>query len=187
MFKTLSLSAAMAALLATGALAQTTQPATPDTATPPAAMQPAPNSGAATTTTTTTQTQSINFKSTMGQDEMLASEVSGLEVRNAAGEDLGDINDLVMDQTGKPQVAIIGVGGFLGLGEKDVGVPFEALTFAPSSDGKTVVRLDVTKDALKSAPNFVFKDRTIASSGRDVNATGALGTGDRPAAPRPAQ
>lgn len=187
MFKTLPLSAATAALLATGALAQTTPPSATEPATPPAVTQPAPNSGAATSTTTTTQTQSISFKSTMAQDEMLASEISGLEVRNAAGEDLGDINDLVMDKAGKPQVAIIGVGGFLGLGEKDVGVPFEALTFAPASDGKTVARLDVTKDALTSAPNYVYKDRTTANSGRDVNSTGALGTSDRPAAPRPAQ
>jgi sporulation protein YlmC with PRC-barrel domain len=187
MFKTLSLSAATVALLATGALAQTTAPSPTEPATPPAATQPAPNSGAATSTTTTTQTQSISFKSTMAQDEMLASEISGLEVRNAAGEDLGDINDLVMDKAGKPQVAIIGVGGFLGLGEKDVGVPFETLTFAPSSDGKTVARLDVTKDALKAAPNYVYKDRTAATGARDVNSTGALGTAEKPAAPRPAQ
>jgi sporulation protein YlmC with PRC-barrel domain len=191
MFKTFTLSAATAALLATGALAQTQpSPATP--ANPPAAAPSAPSTGSATSTTTTTQTQSINFKSSMAQDEMLASELSGLDVRNAAGENLGDINDIVMDKAGKPQVAIIGVGGFLGLGEKDVGVPFESLTFAPASDGKNVARLDVTKEALQSAPNYVYKDRMTASggTGRDVNSTGALGTSDRPAAPaapRPAQ
>lgn len=187
MFKTLSLSAATVALLATGALAQTTAPSTTEPATPPAVTQPAPNTGSATSTTTTTQTQSINFLSSMSQEEMLASELSGLEVRNAAGEDLGDLNDIVMDKAGKPQVAIIGVGGFLGLGEKDVGVPFDALTLAPSSDGKTVARLDVTKEALTAAPNYVYKDSTTASSGGDVKSTGSTGTSTQPAAPRPAQ
>jgi sporulation protein YlmC with PRC-barrel domain len=188
MFKTLSLGAATAALLATGALAQGTQPAPTEPATPPAATQPAPDSGAASTsTTTTTKTESVSFKSSMADDEMLASEISGLEVRNAAGEDLGDINDIVMDKSGKPMVAIIGVGGFLGMGEKDVGVPFESLTFTDASDGKKVARLDATKDALKSAPNYVYKDQPAAGAGKDVPSTGALGTSDRPAAPRPAQ
>jgi sporulation protein YlmC with PRC-barrel domain len=188
MFRTLSLSAATAALLATGALAQSPQPATPE-ATPPAATAPAPSTGSASsTTTTTTKTESISFKSSMAQDEMLASEISGMEVRNAAGEDLGDINDIVMDKSGKPMVAIVGVGGFLGLGEKDVGVPFESLTFAEAQNGKSVARLDVTKEALTSAPNYVYKDKPTASTtAKDVPSTGALGTSDRPAAPRPAQ
>jgi sporulation protein YlmC with PRC-barrel domain len=177
MLKTLSLSAAMAALLATGALAQATTPPATEPATPPAATQPAPDTGASTTTTTTTatSTQSVQFKSSMATTEMLASELSGMEVRNSAGENLGDINDLVLDKSGQPTVAIIGVGGFLGLGEKDVGVPFSALTIADASDGKSVARLDVTKDVLKSAPNYVYKDKIT---------TGALGTGDKPAAPK---
>ncbi len=187
MFRTLSLSAATAALLATGALAQSPQPATPE-ATPPAATAPAPGAdSASSTTTTTTKTESVSFKSSMAQDEMLASEISGMEVRNSAGEDLGDINDIVMDKSGKPLVAIVGVGGFLGLGEKDVGVPFESLTFTEAQGGKSVARLDVTKEALQGAPNYVYKDKTTASTGRDVPSTGALGTSDRPAAPRPAQ
>jgi len=183
MFKTLSLGAATAALLATGALAQTAQPTEP--ATPPAVTQPAP-SGAASTTTTATKTTSINFKSLMAADEMRASKLSGLQVRNAAGENLGDINEIVMDHTGKPTTAVIGVGGFLGLGEKNVGVPFDALTFAPTSDGKNMVRLDATSDALKAAPAYAYKEVTAASKTNDVDTTGALGT-KSPATPRPAQ
>lgn len=172
MLKTLSLSAAMAALLATGALAQTATPPATEPATPPAASKPMPDSGASSTTTTTTSTESVNFKSAMGPSELLASDLTGMEVRNAAGENLGDINDLVLDNTGQPSVAIVGVGGFLGLGEKDVGVPFGSLTIADASDGKSVARLDVTKDALQAAPNFVYKDKTP---------TGATTTSDRSA------
>lgn len=172
MLKTLSLSAALAALMATGALAQdTTTPAQP--ATPPAATAPAPETGTATATTTTTKTDSVSFKSSMAQNEVLASKLKGMEVRNSAGENLGDINDVVMDETGKATVAIVGVGGFLGLGEKNVGVPFSALAFADANDGKRVARLDVNKDALTAAPAFVFKDSSTA---------GTNGTASKPVA-----
>jgi sporulation protein YlmC with PRC-barrel domain len=166
MLKKLSLSAAVAAFLATGALAQSTNtpPAEP---TPPAATAPAPDAGASTKTTqttTTTTNSNVEFKSSMASNEMLASKLTGMTVRNSAGENLGDINDLVMDQSGKPSVAIIGVGGFLGLGEKDVGVPFASLTFADAQDGSKVARLDTTKDALKGAPNFVYRDEVSTTA-----------------------
>jgi hypothetical protein len=171
MLKTLSLSAAVAALLATGALAQTATPPAAEPSTPPAATAPTPDTGASSATTTTTRTESVTFKSAMSPSEVLASDLTGMAVRNAANENLGDINDLVLDNKGQPTVAIIGVGGFLGLGEKDVGVPFSALTIANTSDGQNVARLDVTKEALKSAPNFVYKDKM---------ATGSTNTSDRP-------
>lgn len=166
---------AVAALMATGALAQGTQPTTPPAttpATPPAATAPAPSTGTATSTTqtTTTRTDSIAFKSALGANEMLGSRLVGMAVRNSAGENLGDINDVVMDNTGKASVVIIGVGGFLGLGEKNVGVPFETLTFADANDGQRVARLDVNKEALQAAPNFVYQDRQTGS-----------GTGSAPA------
>jgi sporulation protein YlmC with PRC-barrel domain len=178
MLKKLSLGAALAALMAAGALAQSTtpedaakpgQPATPPAATapatPPAATAPAPDTSAtSTTTSTTTKTESINFKSAMGQNEMLASKLKGMKVRNSAGENLGDLNDIVMDDSGKASVAIVGVGGFLGIGEKDVGVPFGSLTFADANDGTRVARLDTTKEALNSAPTFVYKDDTAAKT-----------------------
>jgi sporulation protein YlmC with PRC-barrel domain len=165
MIKKLSLSAALAAFMATGALAQSTTPTEP--ATPPAApAAPSASSSTSTTTSTTTSTSNVQFKSSMAQSEMLASDLTGMAVRNSAGENLGDINDFVMDSAGKPSVVIIGVGGFLGLGEKDVGVPFEQLAFADAQDGTKVARLDVTKEALTAAPNFVYKDdpKTTAST-----------------------
>lgn len=164
MLKTLSLSTALAAILATGALAQTT---TPQPATPPSVTTPAPSTGSdmTTSTTTTTSTQSVAFKSGMMQDEILVSALNGLEVRNAAGENLGDINDIVVDATGKPSVVVIGVGGFLGMGEKAIGVPFAQLAFADAQDGKRVARLDVTKASLQAAPTYVYKDKTPATTG----------------------
>jgi hypothetical protein len=163
--KTLTLSAATAALLATGAYAQDTKPqpatpATPPVATPdqPAANKPmtdsesqmpnaaadksAPSKGAVTSTKTTTE--SIQFTSSAGADDLLASELIGTPVRNAKEDKLGDINDVIMGKDGKPAVAVLGVGGFLGIGEKNVGVPFQALDFRTVDPAQN--RADKTKE-----------------------------------------
>jgi sporulation protein YlmC with PRC-barrel domain len=181
MLKHLAIGAAFAAFLATGALAQNTGTDPAQTANPPApaagapatpaapapAAAPAKEGSATTTTTTTTTSNTVNFKSAMAQDEMLASKITGMKVRNSAGDNLGDINDVVLDKSGKVSAIIVGVGGFLGLGEKAIGVPFEAITFADANDGTHVGRLDTTKDALNAAPTFVYKDTTssMATSG----------------------
>lgn len=152
-FKTLTLSAATAALLTTGVIAQDRPAAPAAPATPPAASE-----GVTTRTTTKTTTEAIRFTSSVGANQMLVSELTGTDVRNAAGDALGDISDIVVDSSGQPAVAIIGVGGFLGLGEKNVGVPFEALQFTLDSSNERVARLDATKEALQAAPNFVYAD-----------------------------
>lgn len=153
--RTLSLTAAAVAMLATGALAQNT---TTDPATPPAATS-------TTTTTTSTTTESVQFTSTTGTALMAVSKLTGTDVRNAAGENLGDINDVLVDNTGTPAVAIIGVGGFLGIGEKNVGVPFKALQFTTSNETNArVARLDVTKEALTAAPTFVYGEENTAQT-----------------------
>jgi sporulation protein YlmC with PRC-barrel domain len=53
----------------------------------------------------------------------------GLDVYNQNDEKIGDISELLVDQTGKVQTAIIGVGGFLGVGERLVSVNFDQLKF----------------------------------------------------------
>jgi sporulation protein YlmC with PRC-barrel domain len=116
-------------------------------------------SGAATSTTTTTRSTTVNFVPSQGPNEVRVSTLRGMAVRNAQNEDLGDINDIVMDSSnGNPKAVIIGVGGFLGLGEKNVAVPFNALTFTQGNDGTRVARLDTTKDALQNAPTYAFAD-----------------------------
>jgi sporulation protein YlmC with PRC-barrel domain len=180
--KTLTLSGAAAALLASGAIAQTS-PA-PD-ATPPAATEtPAAPSGAMETpaapsatetpaepsATMTDQTMtdkpagSIEYVTNVAADQLLASDITGMTVVNAGGEELGEINDLVIDQSGKPVVALIGVGGFLGIGEKDVGISFDQLQFATSEQNEQIARLDdATKETLEAAPAFVYTEGDTAA------------------------
>ena len=59
--------------------------------------------------------------------ELSASDLLNKSVKNASNESVGDINDLRIDSSGKIAAVIVGVGGFLGLGEKDVALPFEQL------------------------------------------------------------
>jgi sporulation protein YlmC with PRC-barrel domain len=63
-------------------------------------------------------------------NQMLASELIGTKVISANNESVGDINDVVVDRNGQAVAAVVGVGGFLGIGEKDVAVPFKSLEFA---------------------------------------------------------
>ncbi len=58
-----------------------------------------------------------------------ASKLMGLDVYNEANEKLGDINELILDKDGKVNAVIIGVGGFLGMGEHDIAVTMDKLKF----------------------------------------------------------
>lgn len=67
---------------------------------------------------------------------------------------IGDINNLVVAKDGSIEAVIIGVGGFLGMGEKNVAVPFDSLTWSTDANGKQTAYLDTTEQQLKNAPSF---------------------------------
>jgi hypothetical protein len=67
--------------------------------------------------------------------------------------------DVLVDREGKATALIIGVGGFLGAGEKDVAVPFNAVRTTTKDNNKWYLLMNSTKDALKSAKGFKY-DRT---------------------------
>jgi hypothetical protein len=84
------------------------------------------------------------------------------------------------DHDGKIAVLIVGVGGFLGVGEKDVAVPFNAVQFKTKDNNKWYPVMNTTKDALKNAPGYKY-DRT-AMTWMPENAPATTGT---PATPSP--
>jgi len=82
-----------------------------------------------------------------------ASSIVGMKVKNQADETLGSIEDLVVDlKTGKISYAVLGVGGFLGIGEKYIAVPPSA--FSIGAEEKTLV-LNADKAKLQAAQGFV--------------------------------
>jgi sporulation protein YlmC with PRC-barrel domain len=93
---------------------------------------------------------------------------------------IGEIADVLIDREGKITAFIIGVGGFLGIGEKDVAVPFNAVRVT-TKDNKWYLVMNSTKDALKDAKGFKYDRTNKAWMPDDAPAT----TGSRPApAPR---
>ena len=94
------------------------------------------------------------FLSEQKTDDMLASAIIGKSAYNSQDESIGEVNDLVTDRSGKILAALIGVGGFLGIGEKDVAVRFEDLKFARDESNNLKVVLNVNKDTLASAPDY---------------------------------
>jgi sporulation protein YlmC with PRC-barrel domain len=89
----------------------------------------------------------------MGTGPVLASStLNGENVRNASGEDLGEIKDLMIDTaSGTIQYAVLSFGGWLGMGDKLFAVPWNAMRLDTANH---CLVLDVSKDRLKDAPGF---------------------------------
>jgi sporulation protein YlmC with PRC-barrel domain len=68
---------------------------------------------------------------------------------------IGEIKDMLLDREGKVQAVIVSVGGFLGMGEKDVAVAFDAVNPA-QRDNKWWLTMNASKDQLRTAPGFRF-------------------------------
>lgn len=85
-----------------------------------------------------------------------AEAITGIDVENLQGDDLGEIEALVIDLgTGRIVYAMMEYGGWLGMGEELAAVPWKALTPAP---GEREFRLDITQDQLKTIPRFAPDD-----------------------------
>jgi sporulation protein YlmC with PRC-barrel domain len=82
-----------------------------------------------TTTPDRANTASNTISSSALQGDWRASKVVGLDVYNDSNENLGSINDLIMDKSGNIKAAVLGVGGFLGMGAHLVAVPLDKIKF----------------------------------------------------------
>jgi sporulation protein YlmC with PRC-barrel domain len=105
-------------------------------------------------TTAAPAEQAAPAKTAVSAGEISASDLINKSVKNASNETVGDINDLRIDASGKIASVIVGVGGFLGMGEKDVALPYDQLAFTRDADGKLLVTAKVTKESLQSAPEW---------------------------------
>ena len=102
------------------------------------------------------ETASEQFLTSLPSDALPINEnYYNQSVYDRQDNDIGDLNDIVLDKEGKVSAVIIGVGGFLGAGEKNVAVPFSALKVT-EKEGKTYLVVDTTKEALEKAPAFTF-------------------------------
>lgn len=90
---------------------------------------------------------------------MRASGMIGADVYNGANEKVASIDDLLIQTKGDDRVifAVLNVGGFLGMGERHIVVPYEDLKLNADQDGKRRLTLpDATREALKALPEFRY-------------------------------
>lgn len=123
--------------------------------------QPADRASSATTST--------NTDKLMLKGQWRASKLIGLDVYNDANEKLGDVNELILDKDGKVSAVVIGVGGFLGMGEHDIAVSMDKLKFKEdavrTSATTTTTRESTTGTATTTAPAA-----TTTTTARTANA-----------------
>lgn len=158
---------AMPAILAVGAataFAQSSEPAPQPAPAAPEQRMPETTAPSPSPSPSVTEAPSATpgaFAAAQAADEWRSSKLVGQAVYNKANERVGDINDLILDADGKVSHAVIGVGGFLGLGEKLVGIAFSDLDLNRDADGTLRVSIDSTKDALQNAPDFKYHDGKV--------------------------
>jgi len=126
-----------------------------------AALIVASAAAAAQTSPPATQKTDAPFVTVQPEGQWLASRFIGQVVTNHAGEAIGDINDLLFDRSGRISTAVIGVGGFLGMGEKSVAIPFDSLSFSTDAKGKRVVTIELSKERLEAAPSFKATEKSF--------------------------
>ncbi len=102
------------------------------------------------------------FITEQSDDAILATELIGKTVYDAGDESLGDVNDIVWTDDGKIEGVIVGVGGFLGIGEKNVAVNYDAINVTTDENGNKKLVLDATSDELAAAPEFVTSAQKLA-------------------------
>jgi hypothetical protein len=102
-------------------------------------------------------------------------DIIGTRIKNAEGKDIGEIDQLLIDRNGKVSHAVIGLGGFAGIGEKKVVVPWSDLKFAPVSAGK---KSSITMDqsTLESAPHY---ERTAVAPAASPSTRPTVSDSDR--------
>lgn len=123
------------------------------------AQAPATDSGAAmrapSTAATSATMSAPQFITSQGPDQMLASKFKGTDVVGADDAKIGDVSDLLFDKDGKVEAFVVSVGGFLGVGAKDVAIAPQAFQIIKGTNtAPDKLKLSATKDQLKQAQNF---------------------------------
>ncbi|MCK0195820.1 PRC-barrel domain-containing protein [Ancylobacter sp. 6x-1] len=96
----------------------------------------------------------------VAQSDAMASNLIGLDIHNAANEDVGEIKDLVLDSSLKVKGLVLSVGGFLGLGDRYVVVPSDALNMRFDANAKKWIGTTaLSRDQIKGLPAFTYEGK----------------------------
>jgi sporulation protein YlmC with PRC-barrel domain len=137
----LTLGAAIGALMMSGALAQS--PTSPPSANSPIAAQSQPSAGKA------------DVIASQKPDQWVASRFKGTEVLGSDNQKIGDISDILFDKSGKIEAFVVSVGGFLGVGSKEVALAPNSFDVVKGQNGAAdKLKIAMSKDELKQAQDF---------------------------------
>ncbi|MCR6636926.1 PRC-barrel domain-containing protein [Devosia sp.] len=188
MIRTLLTTTAVAVLMGTAAIAQTAPapaptdapattteaPATaPADANTPAEVTAAPVDTGAAEETDVNEPWDMSAGYVAADTDNLGTRLIGQPVYSSAGDDaeeIGSINDIVFSEGGQIEAVVIGVGGFLGIGEKNVAVDFGSLEFTLAADNTERWVLPTTAEALTTAPDFVWEEDVPADGAAPADA-----------------
>jgi hypothetical protein len=156
MLKRLALISAVSAFALGTALAQAPDRPATSPSPPPAASQDAPK---ADVPKADMKAGDAKFVSSQKPDQFLASKFKGTDVVGADNQKIGDVSDILFDKGGKIDAFVISVGGFLGMGSKEVALAPDAFQVMPGDPNSPTgaspkLKLSMTKDQLKEAANF---------------------------------
>ena len=134
-------------------------------ATPAFAQQPTNGSSSMSPSSVGTSAQP-GFLQQQNANDWRGSKLIGASVYGQNNASIGDISDVLIGSDGKIQAVVVGVGGFLGVGSKDVAVPFNALNITRKPNSNTIDKINVsyTKDQLKNAPKFAYYEPASSST-----------------------
>lgn len=107
--------------------------------------------------------QHMGYMDSAPANGLHANNLIGADVTTLGGEEVGPVNDLVIDKDGQVVAIVVGVGGFLGLGEKDVALGWDDVTKSSTSDeagffDEIELQIDQTREELTSAPDFETRE-----------------------------
>jgi sporulation protein YlmC with PRC-barrel domain len=180
MLKKFMVSTALSAVLATAAFAQTTSP--PSSSSPPPAQASSPANETSGKMSNETSGK-MNFVSSQKPDQWLASKFKGTDVVGSDNQKIGDVSDILFDKSGKVEAFVISVGGFLGVGSKEVALAPSSFDVVPGQNGSAdKLKLAATKEQLKDAQNFArYEPPRPATTG----SSSGMGGGMRPSGGTP--
>ena len=148
-------------------------------------MQPS----SSTSSTASPSASSAKFVNAQRPDQFLASKFRGTNVIGADDAKIGNVSDILFDKDGKIEAYVVGVGGFLGIGAKDVALApsaFQIVAGDKSKNESDKLKISMTKDELKQAANFEPYKAPVSTTGMNTrpSPTGAPATRPAPS-PQP--
>jgi sporulation protein YlmC with PRC-barrel domain len=116
----------------------------------------------------------LSFYTAMPADTR-ASKLIGEEVYNLNNENIGEVSDLIIDNGKTIKAIVVSVGGFLGVGERNVAIEPGSVVLSETQDGSARLVVNTTKEQLKNAPAFNFAD--VDKAGPNAGETITTGSG----------